>query len=401
MYGQLRLGLCCINTVLRKQNIFCSRTCIRKNFTIDKAMDKARHNILDLIRMIEWNHSNNISCLRVSSDLFPHFTDDQTEHYTIDFARCLLKQAGDLANQYGHRILMHPGQFNQVGAINPKVFSKTVQELVHQASILDAMGIDNNGVLIVHGGGVYHSKMETMNRWVDNFHQLPDNVKNRLVIENCERNYSVEDCLEIGKRCHIPVVLDLHHYDCWSHPQLSLKQLIPQVIETWQSSHRRIIMHLSEQAPHLRLGAHSDYVENIPHIIFHTIRKYSIEIDLEIEAKMKEQAIFHLYRKYYGGSGGEVFSPVSSCYPVEERSASAHGSLVIRMKMIGSGGERISTPNHPIGPLIRMGLLGERKSSNDVCVPVGGGEDSPCISKPGLLIRLKLNGETKFPPKII
>ena len=33
----IRLGLCCINTELRKRDIFCSRTMIRKNFKVKKA----------------------------------------------------------------------------------------------------------------------------------------------------------------------------------------------------------------------------------------------------------------------------------------------------------------------------------------------------------------------------
>jgi hypothetical protein len=34
--------------------------------------------------------------------------------------------------------------------------------------------------------------------------------------------------------------------------------------------------------------------------LFNGIRDYGINIDLEIEAKMKEQAIFKLYEKYAG-----------------------------------------------------------------------------------------------------
>src|ERR1700722_6269047 len=138
---QLRLGLCCLNTVLRQQKppIFCSRTCIRKNFTVDIAMNKALHNIQDIIPMIEWNERHHIRCLRLSSDLFPHFNDPQTAPYTIDFAVSALQRAGQLANTYGHRIVMHPGQYNQVGADNPKVFQQTLLELKYHADLLDAM----------------------------------------------------------------------------------------------------------------------------------------------------------------------------------------------------------------------------------------------------------------------
>ena len=135
----INLGLCCINNTLRKNNIFNSRTCIRRTYSVEKAKELALKNVRDLIPMIEWNNQNNIKCFRLTSNLFPHFTDSEVESYTIDFAKPDLKIAGDLAKKYGMRILMHPGQFNQVGAKNPKVFQKTIDQLSHLAEILDAM----------------------------------------------------------------------------------------------------------------------------------------------------------------------------------------------------------------------------------------------------------------------
>lgn len=295
----LRLGLCCLNTVLREQKIFCSRTCTRATFTVQRAQEKALLNLRDLITMIEWNQSHDISCFRISSDLFPHFTDTETPSYTIDFARDLLKQAGALVKQYGHRIIMHPGQFNQVGAINPLVFQKTIADLKHHAEILDAMGLDHNAVMIVHGGGVYGSKTQTIQRWVEQFKLLPENVRHRLVIENCERNYNADDCLQISRLCGIPVVFDFHHYQCWKGPQRSIRDILPDIIETWQPRQQRVVvMHVSDQDPNRRLGSHDDYVESIPEELLDLIITHEVDVDLEIEAKMKEQAIFRLYAKY-------------------------------------------------------------------------------------------------------
>jgi hypothetical protein len=46
------------------------------------------------------------------------------------------------------------------------------------------------------------------------------------------------------------------------------------------------------------LGAHHDYIEKLPDELFQIVIQYNVDIDLEIEAKMKEQAIFRLYDKY-------------------------------------------------------------------------------------------------------
>lgn len=299
--GRLNLGLCCINTELRKKKIFCSRSCIRKNFTVEKAKTLAIQNVKDIVKLIEWNRDNNIRCLRLSSDIFPRFTDPEVEKYTIDFARDELKKAGDLSNKLGHRIVMHPGQYNQVGAQSEEVFKSTVEDLSHHADILDAMGIDDNGVIIVHGGGVYGNKKETIKRWIKQYKTLPDKVKKRLVLENCERQYTTRDCLNISKKCGIPVVLDFHHYECTSllYPdkkQEYIADMAPEIIKTWGS--RRVLMHVSEQGEG-RIGHHSDYVEKIPDELLSILEDNpSLVIDLEVEAKMKEQAIMRLYENY-------------------------------------------------------------------------------------------------------
>ena len=301
MSTYLRLGLCCLNTQLRKQRppIFSSRTCSRRTFPIELAMERALTNCRDLLLMIEWNHQHRIECFRLSSQIFPHYTDPMTARYSMEFAIPILAQVGQLISQLGHRVLMHPGQFDQIGAIRPSVWDQTVADLSMHAEILDAVGMNDDGIIIVHGGGVYGSKQETITRWIEHFHQLPRSVQRRLAIENCERQYSVSDCLEIAQACHIPMVLDFHHYTCWNQlhtleQQPPLEHLIPSILSTWKN--RRIIMHLSQQSPGKRVGAHDELVDQIPTIVYEIIRRYHCPIDLEIEAKGKEQAILYLYQ---------------------------------------------------------------------------------------------------------
>lgn len=40
-----------------------------------------------------------------------------------------LKAAGDLANGYGHRLTLHPGQFTQIGSPKESVIDASVREL--------------------------------------------------------------------------------------------------------------------------------------------------------------------------------------------------------------------------------------------------------------------------------
>ena len=301
----IHLGLCCINTGLRKKGVFCSRTVTRRLFTVERAKDLALQNIADISALIEWNADNDIHCLRLSSDIFPHYTDDSTEPYTMDFAVDALRKAGETARRHHQRIVMHPGQYNQVGAKSKEVFEKTCRELEMHAQILDEMGVGVDGVLCVHGGGVYGDKDATIERWINQFELLPERVKRRLAIENCERCYSVENCLSIADRCQIPLIFDTHHYDCFAkiYPESPLhktdvREWIPQILETWKRRGITPLFHISEQRPDARIGAHSDYIETIPKYLLEIPERYGVSLDIEVEAKMKELAILHLYERY-------------------------------------------------------------------------------------------------------
>ena len=303
----IQLGLCCINTILRKNSppIYCSRRMIIRTiekYGIKKLQEKIIQNLTDLITMIEWNEQNGIKVFRLSSELFPHKSNQKVQDYSFDFAKELLIQAGLLAKKYNQRLTFHPGQYNVIGTNNEEYFIKTMLDLEYHADVLDLMGMDQNSVIVIHGGGVYNNKKKTIARWIENFNRLPEKVKTRLAIENCEKSFSIKDCLLISKNTNIPVVFDTHHYNCYNelHPDeniLPAENYIRDILNTWLSRNIKPKFHVSEQGDG-RVGHHSDYIETIPDYLLNIPEKYNIDIDIMIEAKMKEQAIFKLYEKY-------------------------------------------------------------------------------------------------------
>jgi UV DNA damage endonuclease len=171
------------------------------------------------------------------------------------------------------------------------------------ADILDMMKIDHSGIICVHGGGTYGDKENAIRRWIEQFDDLPKNVKKRLAIENCEKSYSVSDCVYIAEQCNISMIFDSHHYDCYSilHPneiQDCPEDLIPQVVDTWKKLDRNPVMHISEQAPNKRIGAHSDYIEKIPQYMLNLPEEYNCTLHIEVEAKAKEKAIKKIKENY-------------------------------------------------------------------------------------------------------
>jgi len=303
----IQLGLCCINTELKKHKppIFCSRSMIIKSIEklgIEVLKQKIIENLKDMIKLIEWNEKNGIKVLRMSSDLFPHKSNLKVCDYDFDFAKDLLKQIGNLAKKYNHRLTFHPGQYNVVGTPSEQAFRQTISDLKYHADVMDLMELDENSVMVVHGGGIYNDKEKTIDRWCEQFELLPDNVKRRLVIENCEKCFSIEDCLLVSNRVNIPIVFDTHHYTCYNilheHNQMkNPEHYIPLILETWRRRNIKPKFHVSEQGSG-RIGHHSDFIEVIPKYLLEIPKKYNTKIDIMIEAKMKEQAIFKLYNKY-------------------------------------------------------------------------------------------------------
>ena len=318
----MSLGLCCLNTELRnppkkdgkrQEPIFTSRTCrisTMKENGIEYLKQLCLQNLEDLKKMLIWNKEHGIHVFRLSSEMFPHMSNpemflmDQEEgmdYYKMRWAKPKLTEIGELAKSLGIRLTFHPGQYNQVGAKDEEVFLKTIVDLKWQAKVLEMLGTDN-AVMVVHGGGMYGNKAATIERWKTNYHRLPEVVKRYLVLENCEKCYSVEDLLPICQACNIPLVYDTHHYTCYTilHPdeqQRPIEELIPAVLETWKRKGIKPKFHISEQGAG-RCGHHSDYIETIPQHVIDIPKKMGISMDLMIEAKMKEQAILRLYKKY-------------------------------------------------------------------------------------------------------
>lgn len=308
------LGLCCINSRLRSQKptITSNRTC-RLKTAKEKGVDYIKTlvlaNLKDVLVILKWNVEYGVKSYRLSSDMFPHlsnpaFGDREKDRirYDIDFAKPLLHEIGEFAIKNNIRLSFHPGQYNQVASPSENVFRNTTLDLYQHALILDTIEEkydfkENTAIICIHGGGTYGNKEKTIHRWVTRFALLPDNVKARIALENCEKGYSSEDCIRIGKLVNIPHIFDIHHYNCYDnyHPletQPSAKELIPQILDTWKRVGKKPYFHISEQGSG-KCGHHSDYITKIPEYMFNIG-----PLTMDVEAKAKEEAILRLVQIY-------------------------------------------------------------------------------------------------------
>jgi UV DNA damage endonuclease len=85
----------------------------------------------------------------------------------------------------------------------------------------------------------------------------------------------------------------LHPNEVFQEPDI----YIHAILETWWKRNIKPKFHVSEQGTG-KTGHHSDFIETIPDYLLEIPDKFNCNIDIMIEAKLKEQAIFKLYNKY-------------------------------------------------------------------------------------------------------
>jgi UV DNA damage endonuclease len=298
--SNFNLGYACICTELREQNIFSSRTCRLQTYQskgFDYIKELCLQNLNDLLKILEWNKDNDIYFMRLSSEIFP-FASHPEHGYSIDFASELLKKIGDYAKENKMRLTMHPGQYDVLSSSDEKIVNNTIRDLEHHCDILDKMGLDQNSVMIIHGGGVYGNKKKALERIEENFLKLSKNAQQRLVLENCEMAYTIEDLLPLSQNLNIPIVIDFHH-DEINPSSHCVSNYFEPVFQIWKNRNIKPKVHVSNSVPGVKptdsktsRRKHSDYIT-----FFHQpLLSIKFDIDVMLECKQKEQSIIRLNR---------------------------------------------------------------------------------------------------------
>lgn len=299
----VRYGYACISSYLEqkmgKSAPTTNRTMIRKTFDqkgVDYASDLALQNCRDLLPILKSNLANGIYFFRLSSNLFPWASEYEIESLK-DYSQisAALKEAGDFAKQHGMRITSHPGPFNKLCSDSESVVKNTITDLKIHGEVFDLIGLPrtHHAKINIHLGGAYGEKEVAVARFIKNFGRLPDSVKTRLTIENDDKAslYSTRELVEdLFPHTGIPVVHDQHHH-LFCDGGLTQEDAMRLAATTWPEGITPVIHYsesLSEEMgdPKIKPQAHSDYIKK-------EINTYGMEIDVMVEAKMKDLAVLN------------------------------------------------------------------------------------------------------------
>jgi UV DNA damage endonuclease len=183
------------------------------------------------------------------------------------------------------RISMHPDQFIVINTPQEEIFKRSVAELAYHAMVLDLLHLDATAKIQLHVGGVYGDKPQSKQRFIEHFSSLDQSITKRLVIENDEKSYHVQDCLQIHERIGIPVLFDYFHHTLYNN-QESLAQVFECCLATWKKKDGIPMMDYSSQKPNKPPGAHADHLDAEAFISFlRQTQPYDFDLMLEIKDK--------------------------------------------------------------------------------------------------------------------
>ena len=301
------LGYACINMGMseqpKKRRVTTNRSMIKRTFQqkgLPYASELALQNCKDLIKILKWNHQNDIHFFRMSSEIFPWASEYQLSDLPDYKEICkALEEAGSFARSVGQRLTCHPGPFNKLTSPKEHVIKNTIRDLEIHGELMDLLGMPRTpwAKLNIHVGATYGDKPFAISNFCRNFEKLPESVKTRLTVENDDREslYSTAELVdEIHSRIGIPVVHDFHHH-LFTNRDMSQKEALGLACKTWGDV--TPVVHYSESRaqehnnPKIKPQAHSD-------MIFNYIDTFGYDVHIMIEAKHKELALLE-YRNMY------------------------------------------------------------------------------------------------------
>ncbi len=197
-----------------------------------------------------------------------------------------------------------------------------------QASLFDAMGLDEEAVVVLHVGGAAGGKPAACDRFLAGLELLSERARARLVIENDDRSFGTTDVVELAGRAGLRVVWDALHHQCNNPDGLPDADALAAALATWPED---VTPKIHYSSPRLdleerkvkrgrrverrlvlpQLRAHADLVE--PFGFEQFIRMARRDFDVMLEAKAKDLAVLRLREQLAARGiptrGGILFVP--------------------------------------------------------------------------------------------
>lgn len=268
---------------------------IDENLWISKIEGLSKKNIESTIRILRYNKGYGIKLYRFTSKLVPFATHMRFENW--DWRSELgeeFKKLGKVVKETEIRVSTHPDHFTLLNSPKEEVLKASLKELEYHNSMFELMGLGQDYKIVLHVGGMYNDKRDSIKRFYEGFSMLDESIKKRIILENDDKLYNALDVLEICKKANIPMVLDIHHDIC-NPSQYKIGELVGDIFKTWENEKFPPKIHISSPKSEKEIRSHHDYINPDNFISFIKESKVlNLDFDAMIEAKMKDKALFKL-----------------------------------------------------------------------------------------------------------
>lgn len=261
--------------------------------------------------IFEYLHSRAICFYRLAGALAPYVTHPDMPQFHDQIEECGTELAaiGDLARLYGIRLTMHPAHYIQLSSPDEVRVQRSIEELEAKSTLLDAMGVGSESTMVIHVGGAYDDKLASRERFVQRVSQLPATLRSRIVLENDDRLYGIEDVLWIHRQTGLRIVLDTLHHRCINPQGMPVVEALQLALATWPTDQqpkihfssprteaRQLIRNGRAQLQMPLARQHSDFLNPFEFIEFmRAARAMKVRpFDVMLEAKGKDLALLRL-----------------------------------------------------------------------------------------------------------
>ena len=278
----IRLGYACICNSIEEH----MHTITYTNYLKDKNKinDIVKQNFEVLKKILTYNNKNNIHFYRLSSNFIPC-----ASIIEYDYPNIFKTEFKEISKLIKGRFDMHLSEYCILNSTNKEVVKRSIDEIKYHYKLLKSFKVKPN--LIIHIGSKSFGKENSITRFINNFNKLPNYLKNALLIENDDKVFNVEDTLKLCQKIKRPMVLDVHHHNC-NKTEKDLSNYLNEIFNTWDTTPK---IHFSSPKNKKDFRAHNDYINSDDFINF--IKLIDRDIDIMLEAKAKDDALFRLVRE--------------------------------------------------------------------------------------------------------
>jgi UV DNA damage endonuclease len=266
-----------------------NRTFRLDNLSPQRFAETVRQNLDSCEAILSWMMPRGLRLFRLGSSFIPFAAHPAMDIDWIDLFQEKLAQIGRTYAAAGFRFSMHPGQYTLLNSPNDQVREQSVAELKYAAQVLDLMELDRSHKVVIHAGGSYGDKRQSSRRLIELIEELDESIRDRLALENDERQYSFADIVPICEQVGLPALFDLQHHEL--NPCDNIRGLLEQARPTWDSTPK---VRVSSQRKSGRPGAHDLFVDDDD--LAKLCDLLPFEADLMVEAKSKEVAALKVLR---------------------------------------------------------------------------------------------------------